>query len=68
MTDTTPILISLDTQYQVAQAIYTRFHANAHRHPRPWTDLDAGEREPWRLIAKDAISTTMASPEMAGMP
>jgi len=45
---TTPLVIGLDTQYEVARAIYERFHANGHRTPRPWDSLDAREREPWR--------------------
>lgn len=60
------LVISLDTQYAVARAIYNRFHANGHRKHLEWEDMDANGREPWRLIAKDAITTTLASPEIGG--
>lgn len=57
------LVISLDTQYAVAHAIYNRFHANGHRKHLTWENLDDDGREPWRLIAKDAIRTFFASPE-----
>ena len=60
------LVISLDTQDAVARAIYNRFHANGHRKHLEWEDMDATGREPWRLIAKDAITTTLASPEIGG--
>lgn len=60
------LTISLDTQYAVARAIYNRFHANGHCKHLQWEDMDATGREPWRLIAKDAITTTLASPEIGG--
>ena len=60
------LVISLDTQYVVAHAIYNRFHANGHRKHLTWENLDDDGREPWRLIAKDAITTMLASPEIGG--
>ena len=57
------LVISLDTQYAVAHAIYNRFHANGHRKHLTWENLDDDGREPWRLIAKDAITEMLASPE-----
>lgn len=56
------LVISLDTQYAVAHAIYNRFHANGHRKHLTWENLDDDGREPWRLIAKDAITEMLASP------
>ena len=73
------LVISLDTQYAVAHAIYNRFHANGHRKHLTWENLDDDGRkhltwenldddgrEPWRLIAKDAITEMLASPEIGG--
>lgn len=60
------LVISFDTQYAVAHAIYNRFHANGHRKHLTWENLDDDGREPWRLIAKDAITTMLASPEIGG--
>ena len=60
------LVISLDTQYAVAHAIYTRVHANGHRKHLTWENLDDDGREPWRLIAKDAITEMLASPEIGG--
>ena len=57
------LVISLDTQYAVAHAIYNRFHANGHRKHLTWENLDDDVREPWRLIAKDAITEMLASPK-----
>lgn len=34
------LVISLDTQYAVAHAIYNRFHANGHRKHLTWENLD----------------------------
>ncbi len=42
------LVISLDTQYAVAHAIYNRFHANGHRKHLTWENLDDDGREPWR--------------------
>lgn len=53
------LVISLDTQYAVAHAIYNRKHLT-------WENLDDDGREPWRLIAKDAITEMLASPEIGG--
>lgn len=53
------LVISLDTQYAVA-------HANGHRKHLTWENLDDDGREPWRLIAKDAITEMLASPEIGG--
>ena len=50
------LVISLDTQYAVAHAIYNRFHANGHRKHLTWENL----------IAKDAITEMLASPEIGG--
>jgi hypothetical protein len=61
------VLIGVDTQYRVAEAIYLRWHRNGHRHPRPWNEMDHGDREPWRRIAMDAIRTFHLSPEMRDM-
>lgn len=33
------LVISLDTQYAVARAIYRRFHANGHRKHLEWEDM-----------------------------
>lgn len=60
------LVISLDTQYAVAHAIYNRFHANGHRKHLTWENLDDEGHEPWRLIAKDAITEMLASPEIGG--
>ena len=60
------LVISLDTQYAVAHAIYKRFHSNGHRKQLTWENLDDDGREPWRLIAKDAITEMLASPEIEG--
>lgn len=61
------LVISLDTQYAVAHAIYNRFHANGHRHPRQWNEMAMEDKEPWRRVAKDAIRTFFASPEFQTM-
>ena len=45
------LVISLDTQYAVAHAIYNRFHANGHRKHPTREYLDDDGREPWRLIS-----------------
>lgn len=42
------LVISLDTQYAVAHAIYNRFHANGHRKHLTWENLDNDGREPPR--------------------
>ena len=60
------LVISLDTQYAVARAIYRRFHANGHRKHLTWENLDDDGREPGRLIAMDAITEMLASPEIGG--
>lgn len=39
------LVISLDTQYAVAHAIYNRFHANGHRKHLTWKNLDDGRLE-----------------------
>ena len=44
------LVISLDTQYAVAHAIYNRFHANGHRKHLTWENLDDDGREPWRPL------------------
>lgn len=63
MADEETIRISLETQNRVAKAIYLRWYRNGHRHPRPWNEMAMEDKEPWRRIAKDAISTFFASPE-----
>ena len=60
------LVISLDTQYAVAHAIYNRFPATGPLKHLPWENLDDDGREPWRLIAKDAITEMLASPEIGG--
>ena len=52
--------------YNRFHAIYNRFHANGHRKHLTWENLDDDGREPWRLIAKDAITEMLASPEIGG--
>ena len=39
------LVISLDTQYAVAHAIYNRFHANGHRKHLTWENLDDDGRD-----------------------
>ena len=63
MADQKTIPISLETQNKVAKAIYLRWHRNGHRHPRPWNEMATEDKEPWRRVAKDAISTFFGSPE-----
>ena len=67
MTSEETIRIGVDTQYRVARAIYLRWHRNGHRHPRPWSEMDYGDREPWRRIAVDAIRAFHLSDEMQDM-
>ncbi len=59
--------ISLETQNKVAKAIYLRWYRNGHRHPRPWNEMAMEDKEPWRRVAKDAIRTFFASPELQTM-
>lgn len=63
MADQETIPIGLETQNKVAEAIYLRWYSNGARHPRPWNEMPMGGKEPWRRVAKDAISTFFASPE-----
>ena len=63
MADQETIPIGLETQNKVAKAIYLRWHRNGHRHPRPWNEMPMEGKEPWRRVAKDAISTFFDSPE-----
>lgn len=67
MTSEETIRIGVDTQYRVARAIYLRWHRNGHRHPRPWSEMDYGDREPWWRIAVDAIRAFHLSDEMRDM-
>ena len=64
MADQENVPISLETQNKVAKAIYLRWHRNGHRHPHPWSEMDHGDREPWRRIAVDAIRAFHLSDEM----
>ena len=63
MADQGNVPISLETQNKVAEAICLRWYRNGHRHPRPWNEMPMEGKEPWRRVAKDAISTFFASPE-----
>ena len=63
MADHETIPIGLETQNKVAEAIYLRWYSNGARHPRPWNEMPMEGKEPWRRVAKDAISTFFASPE-----
>lgn len=63
MADQETILIGLETQNKVAEAIYLRWYSNGRRHPRPWNEMATEDKEPWRRVAKDAISTFFGSPE-----
>lgn len=63
MADQETILIGLETQNKVAEAIYLRWYSNGRRHPRPWNEMPMEDKEPWRRVAKDAISTFFDSPE-----
>ena len=63
MADQETIPIGLETQNKVAEAIYLRWYSNGARHPRPWNEMPMEGKEPWRRVAKDAISTFFASPE-----
>lgn len=63
MADQETIPIGLETQNKVAEAIYLRWYRNGARHPRPWNEMATEGKEPWRRVAKDAISTFFASPE-----
>lgn len=49
---TTPLVIGLDTQYEVARAIYERFHANGHRTPRQRAPHPAPMGQPRRPRAR----------------
>lgn len=63
MADQEAIPIGLETQNKVAEAIYLRWYSNGARHPRPWNEMPMEDKEPWRRVAKDAISTFFSSPE-----
>ena len=63
MADQETITIGLETQNKVAEAIYLRWYSNGRRHPRPWNEMPMEDKEPWRRVAKDAISMFFASPE-----
>lgn len=67
MADQETILIGLETQNKVAEAIYLRWYSNGARHPRPWNEMPMEDKEPWRRVAKDAISTFFDSPEFQTM-
>lgn len=62
MADQETIPIGLETQNKVAEAIYLRWYSNGARHPRPWNEMPMEGKEPWRRVAKDAISTFFAFP------
>lgn len=63
MADQETIPIGLETQNKVAEAIYLRWYSNGRRHPRPWNEMPMEDKEPWRRVAKDAISTFFDSHE-----
>lgn len=63
MADQGNVPISLETQNKVAKAIYLRWYSNGRRHPRPWNEMPMEGKEPWRRVAKDAISTFFGSSE-----
>ena len=67
MADQGNVPISLETQNKVAEAIYLRWYSNGRRHPRPWNEMPMEDKEPWRRVAKDAISTFFGSPEFQNL-
>ena len=67
MADQGNVPISLETQNKVAEAIYLRWYSNGRRHPRPWNEMATEDKEPWRRVAKDAIRTLFASPEIQNL-
>ena len=62
MADHETIPIGLETQNKVAEAIYLRWYSNGARHPRPWNEMPMEGKEPWRRVAKDAITMFLLTP------